>query len=183
MTYNSYRDLFNEIILEPNKKAPYDDADFFNYLVLNQKREDRWNKKGEINHVDFDKFKSLNTKMNWVLITEPWCGDAAHCCPFINKLVESNLNINLDVQLRDSDSEIDNYLTNGGKSIPILIVRDENNKDLFTWGPRPKAAQEIHLANLKSDKSKEEQKIELQKWYNSDKGETVIKELFTLLKL
>ena len=70
-------------------------------------------------------------------VTEPmrWgrlflCGDAAHIVPIIYLMSRLNNNITLRIQLRDSGSEIEKYLTNGTKSIPMLIVRDENNKDL-----------------------------------------------------
>ena len=45
--------------------------------------------------------------------------------------------------MRDNDnSEIESYLTNGSKSIPKLIIRDNDGKDLFVWGPRPFACQQ-----------------------------------------
>jgi hypothetical protein len=75
------------------------------------------------------------------------------------------------------------YLTNGGRSIPKLIVRDAKGNDLFTWGPRPKEAQNIHLRQMNDENmSKEEKKIELQNWYNKDKGESTQEELLELLK-
>jgi hypothetical protein len=118
------------------------------------------------------------------LITEPWCGDAAHAQAFIAKLADVNPLISLLVQNRDAPaSEIDNYLTNGGRSIPKLIVRDAKGNDLFTWGPRPKEAQNIHLRQMNDENmSKEEKKIELQNWYNKDKGESTQEELLELLK-
>jgi hypothetical protein len=177
MTFEKYNGLFEEILQADQPKAPYDNLDFFHYTELNQKRQDRWLKKGEILPELADKIKSINTPQNWVLISEPWCGDASHIVPFIGKIAELNSKINLQIQLRDSDSEIDKYLTNGGKSIPILIVRDVDNKDIFHWGPRPEEAQKIHLENLNSSKTPEEKKIELQKWYNSDKGMSLQKEL------
>ncbi len=179
MTFNQYLDLFHEILTSEKVTPPYDNVDYFHYTELNQKRQERWLKKGVILPDLENKIKSIDKVQNWVLITEPWCGDAAHIVPFIGKLAELNSKIKLNVQLRDSDSEIDNYLTNGGKSIPILIVRDEEHKDLIFWGPRPVEAQKIHLDNLTSDKTAEEKKVELQKWYNSDQGKGLQKELLT----
>ena len=52
-----------------------------------------------------------------------------------------------------------------------MVVRDENGDDLFHWGPRPKDAQAIHMNNREDDsKTGEEKKVELQSWYNKDKG-------------
>ena len=182
MTYDKYSSLFDEILDSDKPIAPYDQPDYFNYTELNKKRQERWDKKGTISDALKTAISELDSPQKWVLITEPWCGDAAHLVPFIAKIAQSNPNIELEIQLRDSDSEIDNYLTNGAKSIPILVVRNENSDDLFIWGPRPNAAQNVHLANLDTDKSIEEKKVELQKWYNQDKGQELQNEILALLK-
>ena len=182
MNYQNYNALFHEITEDISPKAPYDNPEFVHYVELNQKRQERWFKKGELTPETIETVSSISEKQNWILITEPWCGDAAHSVPFIEKMAILNPNISLTIQLRDKDSEIDKYLTNGGKSIPILVVRNEKNDDIFVWGPRPAEAQEIHLQNLTSDKSNEEKKIELQQWYNKDKGQTIQKEISTLLQ-
>ena len=142
----------------------------------------RWEKVGQILPAAEEAIRSIQKHQNWVLITEPWCGDAAHIVPFIQKLAALNERIHLRIQNRDSNSEIDNYLTKGGKSIPILIVRDENDKDLFVWGPRPKDAQELFL-KMKNDPemSAVDQKEALQNWYNNDSGKMIQKEILDLL--
>ena len=182
MTYDKYNSLFDQILGSDQPLAPYDQTDYFKYVGLNKKRQERWDKNGLISDALKTTMSEINSPQKWVLITEPWCGDAAHSVPFISKIAETNPNIELEIQLRDSGSEIDNYLTNGGKSIPILVVRNENSEDLFVWGPRPNDAQNVHLANLDTDKSMEEKKVELQKWYNQDKGQELQKEILALLK-
>ncbi len=183
MNYENYTQLFDKILSDNNPPAPYDNSDFTEYVQLNQKRSERWDKKGEISTELANQIKSIEGKQKWVLITEPWCGDAAHSVPFISKMADLNPNIQLQIQLRDSDSEIDKYLTNGGKSIPVLIVRNDDNEDVFVWGPRPEKAQQIHVSNLNSDKPASEKKVELQKWYNQDKGQSIQKELCDLLQI
>ena len=122
----------------------------------------------------------IREKQQWILITEPWCGDASHINPFIKMAADLNENIELVINLRDGeDSLIDHYLTNGvSKSIPILVVRDADGNDLFVWGPRPKDTQAL-LAQHKLDISKtdEEKKIEFQAWYNANKGADIQAEL------
>lgn len=182
MNYETYTQLFEEILHSEKPQAPYDDVDFHHYVELNQKRADRWNKKGELLEETKQLLDKVSNKQTWVLIAEPWCGDAAHAVPFVAKMAAYNPNISLEIQLRDSDSEIDKYLTNGGKSIPIVVVRDADNQDLFVWGPRPNPAQSIHLNNLNAAKTPEEKKVELQQWYNKDKGETIQREFISELK-
>lgn len=98
-------------------------------------------------------------------------------------LAALNPQINLTLQNRDAPgSEIENYLTNGGRSVPKLIVR-QNGKDLFTWGPRSKEAQETHLNSVKdANMTFEDKKAALQNWYNKDKGQSMQIELYSLFK-
>lgn len=182
MTFDTYLALFETLLTSKQPAAPYDNPDYFHYVELNHKRQERWLKKGELLPQTQAVLEQISAPQHWVLITEPWCGDAAHSVPFIEKMAQQNSHIELSIQLRDSASEIENYLTNGGKSIPILIVRNAKNEDLFVWGPRPDAAQKIHLENLRSEKSEDEKKVELQQWYNHDKGKSIQEEITALLR-
>lgn len=181
MNSKTYLEQFDEILNSENKAHPYHQDSYLEYLKLNNSRVKRWMKSGEISETTSQTIKNINSKQNWVLITEHWCGDAAHSVPFIIKMAELNDNINLEIQLRDSNSEIEQYLTNGGKSIPILIIRDENNKDIAIWGPRPKACQNLFLELKHSNKSEIEQKSELQNWYNHNKGVDIQNEIVGLV--
>ncbi len=181
---NEYESQFEQILGGDMSNPPYDNDDFINYVKLNHARIKRWTKKGNISPELETVITNDNVPKEWVLITEPWCGDAAHIYPFIAKLAGLNSNIKLTIQNRDAEgSEIDNYLTNGSKAIPKLVIRNEQGEDLFTWGPRPKGAVDL----MKNDKdfaelSPDEKKTALQKWYNKDKGVELQEELLELLK-
>jgi hypothetical protein len=178
MDFNTYSELFKEILDGNNTTAPYDDAHFVEYVKLNASRQHRWIKTGVLSQELTNTIEKIKDEQHWVLITEPWCGDASHSVPFIAKMAELNPNIKLEIQLRDSDnSEINNYLTNSGKAIPILVVRNSKNEDLFVWGPRPAPCQQIFLEMKKKDLTLEEQKVVLQNWYNNDKGVSIQVEL------
>ncbi|MCE2682781.1 MAG: thioredoxin family protein, partial [Cryomorphaceae bacterium] len=125
MTFSDYSFIFNHILTGTIQHAPYDDPHFVEYTKLNHSRMHRWEKTGKLTEECISTIQSISTPMHWILITEPWCGDAAHSVPFLAKMAEENPLIHLEIQLRDSEgSEIESYLTNGGKSIPILIVRN-----------------------------------------------------------
>jgi hypothetical protein len=145
MNFDAYHALFKEILDSKNPVAPYDKSDYLNYVKLNLSRSNRWLKTAQILSEIKEKIVSIKEEQNWILITEPWCGDASHSVPFIFLLSELSHKIKLEIQLRDSNSEIEKYLTNGGKSIPILVIRDKNLKDLAVWGPRPKVCQALYL--------------------------------------
>lgn len=182
MTFEEYIHHFEQIIQSETPEAPYDNPDYFEYAKLNWSRMNRWLKNGVINNELKGKIASIGSKQTWILIAEPWCGDAAHSTPFIKMITDLNPKITLEIQLRDSGSEIDNYLTNGGKSIPKLIVRDDKGKDLFTWGPRPKDCQAVYTKLHEAGADFEATKIALQKWYNDNKGVEIQKELEELIK-
>lgn len=173
---------FDAILTGENRKTPYDKDAYVNYVKMNKRRNDRWLKVQPISEETIQAVKSINTPQKWLLITEPWCGDAAHSTPIIQLMSELNENIDLKIVLRDSSNLIDSYLTNGGKSIPILIARNENDEDLFVWGPRPKEIQAEVVKLRDNPVPFEEKNAIVQSWYNEDKGEKTQKEIVELLK-
>ncbi len=182
MTYSEYTAIFNQILTAETPSAPYDDPDYLNYTKLNESRSRRWIKQGELREETVAQFKALNQKQHWIIIAEPWCGDAAHIVPFVVKMAELNPLISYDIQLRDSAPFlIEDYLTDGSKSIPKLIVRDSNGNDLFIWGPRPKKTQEMFLKAKETSTDITALKVALQEWYNEDKGVEIQKEITQLL--
>lgn len=182
MNFQDYLNLFDEILTAENPQTPYDKPAYINYVKLNQSRMARWMKTMVIDPDLIDTLNDLEEPQHWIIITEPWCGDAAHNVPFLVTLAEKSPKITYEIQLRDSEPYLINeYLTNGGKSIPKLVSRDTEGVDLFTWGPRPAAAQEI-FNNMKSEGAVyDEITLKLQGWYNVDKGQRVQQELLELV--
>ena len=156
-----------------------------NYTMLNEKRMSRWNKKLEISETYKAKILEFNSEIIWLVITESWCGDAAHLLPVINKVAELNPNINLRIVLRDDNEGLMNqFLTNGSKSIPKLIMIDTDSlKVIASYGPRPSTATAM-VENYKKEHGQltPEFKEDLQRWYNKDKGKTTIDDLTKLLE-
>lgn len=183
MDFSTYTQYFQDILTNPQPDAPYDNPDYFNYTKLNWSRTNRWLKHGELLPEVKEAVSGITNKQNWIVITEPWCGDAAHIVPFIHMISELNPLISIDYELRDSEPfRINDYLTNGGKSIPKLIIRDEDGNDLATWGPRPSATQLLYDELKEKNANFEEIKTALQKWYNENHGVAIQQELSELLK-
>ena len=184
MNYQTYQELFETILSDKHPLHPYDEPAYINYTKLNQSRMKRWDKHLELNEALVEKIKSLTSKQHWIIITEPWCGDASHIIPFLMRLAEQNELITYDLQLRDSPPFlIESYLTGTSKSIPKLIVRNEKGVDVFTWGPRPKEAQALFNELKSKNVEFEASKIALQNWYNEDKGRSLCNELLALFDL
>lgn len=182
MNWNDYISTFDPIIDGTNTTAPYDSEAYREYVQMNNSRMSRWLKKMELQADLVALIKAIKSPQHWLLITEPWCGDAAHSTPIIQLIAALNPKITLEIALRDSTNDIDSYLTNGGKSIPILVVRDQKGEDLFTWGPRPASCQklmkELKALNLTYD----EINPKIQQWYNKDKGMETQAELKVLFE-
>lgn len=182
MNFTEYQLLFQDIINDLNPPAPYNHPDYLNYTRLNWARQQRWLKLGVLNDQLLTTIASIDKPQYWTVITEPWCGDAAHTLPFLHRLSETNPLIKVDYQLRDSEPFlIDKYLTNGTKSIPKIIITDGENKELAVWGPRPAECQLLYKRLLAEHVEMEQKKIALQQWYNEDKGKSFQLELLNLL--
>ncbi len=183
MNFHSYLDYFENILNNPAPPAPYDKPDYYNYAKLNWSRMNRWFKTGALT----EEIKSIVAKINepqqWIIITEPWCGDASHVVPFLEMIAKLNPLIETQYELRDTEPfRINEYLTRGGKSIPKLIIRNASGKDLATWGPRPAGCQKLYDKLHEEKADFEKMKIELQQWYNQDNGKEIVKEIGALLK-
>ncbi|HMO33110.1 MAG TPA: thioredoxin family protein [Lacibacter sp.] len=184
MNFQEYRTLFEQIIeKEPaGNIPPYNNPDYLDYTRLNWSRMNRWMKTGKLSAALLDHLHTIDSPQQWIIITEPWCGDAAHNIPFLQMAGDANKLITVSYELRDAAPfRIDQYLTNGTKSIPKLIIRDAGGKDLGTWGPRPANCQVLY-SRLKEEQAPfETVKVELQNWYNQNKGKDLQDELLQVL--
>jgi len=181
LNWKEYVDYMQEIVNGHYTQPPYDKPDYHHYTKMNEVRQRRWLKANPLTQETVAAIKQINTPQQWVVITEPWCGDAAHIVPIIYLMSTLNNKITLWFQLRDSGSEIDKYLTNGSRSIPILIVRNAEGDELFYWGPRPKQGQELYLSLAARKASLDEMIVTLQNYYNADKSLSIQQEIVSLL--
>lgn len=181
MNLNAYLSYFQQLLDLPNPPAPYDEPQMMEYTRLNHARMKRWTKTLSLDPELVAQLARLQQPMHWIVLLEPWCGDVAPSLPFIMALAQQSPFVSYDLQLRDSEPFLINqYLTNGSKSIPKLIVRNASGTDLFVWGPRPRAAQQL-IDRLRSEATPaEEIKKALQHWYNQDGGLSFQNELKAL---
>lgn len=184
-TYASYREFLDTLLDKGKTTGANQSESMLNYAMLNQRRMRKWDKIGKITAELMDKLMSIDQKMTWLVITEGWCGDAAQNLPFLNKMAELNPNIDLRFVLRDENLPlIDDFLTNGGRSIPKLVALDNAFNVLGTWGPRPEPVQKAFLTNkVTQEKSGKEFTEYLHLWYAKDKGLTLQSEFLAILEV
>ena len=183
MEVKEYLARFDAVLNGEITGGIYEDPHYLEYTKLNVSRVRRWMKTMALESETKSIVQSIDHPQNWILISEEWCADSAHIFPFIAAMADENPLISLDIQLRDSPPFLINqYLTNGGKSIPVLIVRDEDGNDLFVWGSRPDGAKKLMSEEKAEGIPMDIIKADLQKWYNADKGVSVQTEIANLLQ-
>jgi len=176
---------YEEYIKEANKriKHPKDqqDIDYKFYYELGLQRMNRMTEKYVPNQEQLLALQEKNFNGKILIISEPWCGDASQSIPVIFKFFSKN-----EVKITYSNQEpslIDNYLTEGNKSIPVVIFLDENFNEIAHWGPRPKYGKEL-LDKYKANPDiypKETFYNDLQVYYAKNKGYDTINELLELI--
>lgn len=184
MSFEEYYQLMEKLVDEGSTTGDEKSEERVHFTKLNLSRMKRVLKTTPVSDAVTSTVTCLSDKLYWVILVESWCGDAAQNLPVFFKIAETNPNVNLRVLLRDDNPTVmDQYLTNGSKSIPKLICVDENFYELGTWGPRPKFLQDW-LYQEKSNPTMEmsELKAEFQKWYTQDKGQTLQREMILLMK-
>ena len=71
-----------------------------------------------------------------LVLSADWCGDAANTVPVLARLADLVPAIELRILERDRYPLVMNqYLTNGTRSIPLAIALDANFVELGHWGP------------------------------------------------
>jgi len=184
MSYAEYIKLINDLLLDGKTTGPNQSEAMFNYGKLNRQRMHRLEKTIKLSDSLTEKARKIQRKMIWLVITEGWCGDAAQNIPTIEKIAAENDLIETRYVLRDENLELmDGYLTNDARSIPKLIALDaETLEELGTWGPRPQIAMD-YFHELKAQKMEKPEMMEkIQRWYLSDKEQSIQKEFEKLFE-
>ena len=185
ISYEGFEHLIDRLLLE-GKTTGEDQSEFMVSLTkLNRQRMKRIDNTLEFTPDQLAHFKQNDKVQLWLVISEAWCADGAQIVPVLAKIAQSNPLIDLKIVLRDENPDLMNqYLTNGGKAIPILIIADAQSLEvLHVWGPRPKVATQMVEAYKKEHgKLTPEFKEDLQKWYNQDKGQSILSDLQAFFK-
>ena len=184
LTYRQYRDLMHQLVEDGATSGNEQSESLVNFTKLNDSRMRRWDKTVNIPDDIKERLKHFKGNETWIVIAESWCADGAHVIPVIHKIAELLDGVDFKLVLRDeNDGLMNQFLTNGGRAIPKLIMIDnETNEVVGTYGPRPSVVTKIvEEFKLIHGKVTPEFKEDLQRWYNSDKGQAIIDDLVTLL--
>ncbi|MBU2950715.1 thioredoxin family protein [Tamlana agarivorans] len=184
MSYEAYRTLVKQLVDEHSNTGVNKTEELANFTKLNDRRMKRWDKTIKLSQEAEQRILGFKEKVTWLVITESWCGDAAHVLPALYKVASLSDNIDFKVVIRDENLQLmDQYLTNGSAAIPkVIVIDDETGDVLNTYGPRPsEAANYVKRFLAKNGKLTPAFKADLQHWYNDNKGQNVIEDVTQLL--
>lgn len=114
-----------------------------------------------------------------LIITESWCSDSTAMIPVLQKIFLDR-DAEIRISVRDENPELmDNFLTNGKRAIPIVIVLNSSGELLLRYGPRPEAVQNIFEAHRddieKGRIEKKEVSRKIRNFYAKDRGQVISK--------
>lgn len=186
ISYKKYYEEVQEMVSRGSTSGTIQSEALINYTKLNYNRMKRLNKTSKIDP-DLKKLvEGTGFNMHWLIITEAWCGDAAQNIPYIAKLANAAENVELSLVYRDEHPELmANFLTNGSKSIPKLIILRNDYSVMASWGPRPSEVQQMvmdYKNQLDPKPNIDEFSTRLHKWYTINKNEMLEQELFAIFK-
>lgn len=194
MTYEAYRQLTDELLAQGKTTGGNHSEVMVHYTQLNVARMNRLDKTARLLENVKAQLQYINRPMIWLTLTEAWCGDAAQAIPVLQKMADVSDHIELRLILRDEHPDIMNaFLTNGGRSIPKVILLDARTLDVLgAWGPRPAEVQRMVMAAKadlevltdKEAKTKRYQELTAaaQKWYARDKTRGIQEEFMAVVR-
>lgn len=191
--YDAYNQLIETLLQNQQTTGTDHSPDMIHYTRMNVVRMERLMKTTRLLPEVRSILQQVERPLIWLTLTEAWCGDAAQINPVLQKMADQNDRIQLRFLLRDEHPELMNaFLTNGSRSIPKLIVIEEENLQILgSWGPRPHMAQEIAMRGRERIKALPSEKqadaynellTTLQKWYARDKTTSIQEEVGALIQ-
>lgn len=184
LSYQAFRKLVSEFLIDGKSTGDIQNEAYLNYSKLGNARMKRLDKQFKLSEEANYALQNSSKKYTWLVLTEGWCGDAAHALPIMHRMSEISENIDLKIVLRDENEALMNqFLTNGSKSIPKLIALDSETQEvLYTWGPRPSTATKmVNDQKEKYGSLDADFKLDLQVWYNKNKGVNIEQDLMAFL--
>ena len=128
-----------------------------------------------------ERLAALPGRWHLLVIVEDWCGDAVNTVPFLARLAELAPNADLRVVSRDENPDLMGaHLTNGTRSIPVVMVLDEDYEEAGWWGPRPSALQQwVTDEGMRLEQGERYRRVRT--WYARDRGRTTASEVIDVV--
>lgn len=118
-------------------------GEFIDWMSKNQEQFKDYYNGFSWNGDDQSFFEGFQNKdVRCAIIASDWCGDVVHNMPVVIRLLES-AHIPTEVFILEENEELINkFLLYGGKSIPVVLLTNQDGEVIHRWGPRPDYIQE-----------------------------------------
>ncbi len=174
-------------VLATNMRERYFAAgDFRSYLDSVVKNRELWHaiyERASISPEILEEARRIPGAWHLLALSEDWCGDAVNLLPVLARLTEEVSGLDLRVLSRDENPDLmDAHLTGGrSRSIPVVLLLDDDFVEQGWWGPRPGPLQEWFVGEGLSMPSAERYK-QVRRYYAKDRGQTMLREIFDLME-
>jgi hypothetical protein len=159
--------------------------EFEEMLATAEKNADLWAavwRRAKVPDEHLQRVAGLEGAWHLLVLSEDWCGDAVNTVPVVAKLAELSPNLDLRVLARDHNLDLmDAHLTGTSRSIPVVIMLDDDFRERGWWGPRPAELQSWVLGPGQAQ-DKEARYRHLRGWYARDAGRTTLNEVVATLE-
>lgn len=182
LTYAEYMEEWTTTAKQPMKGLDKRERKMRYYVRYNLERSQHVHEAFDPSADLREAITSVGVPQLWMVLTEQWCGDSAYNLPVLVEAAALTKDVTLRILPRDANLDImDQYLTNGSRSIPKLVSFTEEGKELFRWGPRPGGAVRLREEMKASGASSAEMVKGLLDWYANGGWQEVEEELIELL--
>jgi hypothetical protein len=122
---------------------------FIQGMTKNQEAFNDWFEKfAWASEEDREFFASLRHRddLRCLIIAADWCGDVVRNVPVVLRALEET-EIPTEIMVMEDHLDLmDEFLTMGGRAIPVVIFADTGGHVLAKWGPRPQHVQAVMTA-------------------------------------
>ncbi|HEY8400619.1 MAG TPA: thioredoxin family protein [Cytophagaceae bacterium] len=183
ISYLEYQQLIKKLLEENKSTSAKQSHELVRYSEQNLKNMYKLDKHLELLPELKAVLSSLTKPYTFIILTEGWCNDSAFVLPVLNKFQEINPDIYIRILLRDENNDLmDQYLTDGGRAIPKVIVYESFKlKELGNWGPRPAECQKlVNQLKYQEELSYDAIMNKINDWYIQDNSRSIQKEFIDL---
>jgi hypothetical protein len=140
-------------------------------------------KRAQAGEATVERVRALGGQWHFLVLSEDWCGDSVNVLPVIERLAAAAGNLDMRIVSREENPDLmEAHLTNGSRSIPVVIVLDSTFAERGWWGPRPAELQRWMVSEGKALPNKAERYRHARGWYARDRGESTLEETVALLE-
>jgi hypothetical protein len=169
-----------------NRERYYGGWNFDEMVGAAQKNVELWKSvraRATIDEEALRRVRALGGEWHLLALSEDWCGDSVSTLPFVDALCAATDNVDLRVLGREANPDLmDSHLTDvSSRSIPGVMVLDDQFREHGWWGPRPTLLQHWVLGEGQALEKTELYK-EQRRWYARDHGRTTVEEIVALLE-